>query len=101
MDFDLPPDDHPTRRLVREWVAANPHPTGRQLAEAGYVVPHWPRPWGLEADPIDQLVIDDELAKAGVRRPGQSHRNRMGGADDLPRGHHRAARALPPEDLQR
>lgn len=72
MDFDLPPDDHPTRRVVREWIAANPRPTGKQLAEAGYVVPHWPAPWGLDADPIDQLVIDDELNKAGIRRPNNS-----------------------------
>jgi alkylation response protein AidB-like acyl-CoA dehydrogenase len=69
MDFDLPAEDHPTRRTVREWIAANPSPTGKVLAEAGYVVPHWPRPWGLEADPIDQLVIDDELSRAGIRRP--------------------------------
>ena len=39
------------------------------LAEAGYVVPHWPKPWGLDADPIHQLIIDDELRKAGVNRP--------------------------------
>jgi alkylation response protein AidB-like acyl-CoA dehydrogenase len=39
------------------------------LAEAGYVAPHWPRPWGLDADPVQQLLIDDELARAGVRRP--------------------------------
>jgi alkylation response protein AidB-like acyl-CoA dehydrogenase len=69
MDFDLPGDDHPTRRSVREWIADNPRPSGRTLAEAGYVVPHWPRPWGLDADPIDQLVIDDELSRAGIRRP--------------------------------
>ena len=69
MDFDLPPEDHPTRRSVREWVAANPSPTGKELAEAGYVVPHWPKPWGLEASPIDQLIIDEELSAAGIRRP--------------------------------
>jgi alkylation response protein AidB-like acyl-CoA dehydrogenase len=39
------------------------------LAEAGYVAPHWPEPWGLGADPIHQLVIDDELRRAKVRRP--------------------------------
>jgi len=33
------------------------------------VVPHWPRPWGLDADPIHQLLIDDELTRAGVKRP--------------------------------
>ncbi len=69
MDFDLPPEDHPTRQRVRDWLAANPAPSGRDLAEAGYVVPHWPAPFGLDADPIDQLVIDDELSRAGVRRP--------------------------------
>src|SRR3546814_5859150 len=36
---------------------------------AGYVAPHWPAPWGLDADPIQQLVIDDELKRAGVHRP--------------------------------
>ena len=70
MDFDLPPDDDPRRLAVRSWLAANPSPTGRQLAEAGYVAPHWPKPWGLDADPIHQIIIDDELRRAGVRRPG-------------------------------
>jgi len=69
MDFDLPPDDHPARRRVRDWIAANPSPSGRELADAGYVVPHWPAPWGLDADPIEQIVIDEELAAAGIRRP--------------------------------
>ena len=54
---------------MRQWLAANPQPAGRELAEAGYVAPHWPRPWGLDADPIHQLVIDDELRRAGVARP--------------------------------
>jgi len=69
MDFDLPPEDDPRRVAVRDWLADHPNPTGRQLAEAGYVVPHWPKPWGLEADPIHQLIIDDELRRAGVSRP--------------------------------
>jgi alkylation response protein AidB-like acyl-CoA dehydrogenase len=69
MDFDLPPDDHPARKAVRDWIAENPDPNGKELAEAGYVVSHWPAPWGLDADPIDQLAIDDELARAGIRRP--------------------------------
>jgi alkylation response protein AidB-like acyl-CoA dehydrogenase len=69
VDFDLPGDDDPRRIAVREWLAANPSPTGRQLAEGGYVVPHWPRPWGLEADPIHQLIIEDELRRSGIQRP--------------------------------
>ena len=69
MDFDLPGEDDPRRAAVREWLTAHPRPPGRQLAEVGYVAPHWPRPWGLDADPIHQLIIDDELRRAGVMRP--------------------------------
>ena len=69
MDFQLPAEDDPRRLAIREWLAANPSPTGRQLAEAGYVAPHWPAPWGLGADPIHQIIIDDELHRAKVRRP--------------------------------
>jgi len=69
MDFQLPAEDDPRRLAIREWLTANPTPTGRQLAEAGYVAPHWPAPWGLGADAIHQLIIDDELHRAKVRRP--------------------------------
>jgi alkylation response protein AidB-like acyl-CoA dehydrogenase len=69
VDFELPPDDDPRRRGVRGWLAEHPAPSGRDLAEAGLVAPHWPKPWGVEADPVHQLVIDDELRAAGVRRP--------------------------------
>jgi alkylation response protein AidB-like acyl-CoA dehydrogenase len=68
-DLDLPGDDDPRRAELRAWLAAHPAPTGRELAEAGLVAPHWPRPWGLDADPVHQLVVDDELRRAGVRRP--------------------------------
>ena len=69
MDLGLPGDDDPRRRRVRDWLAQHPHPSGRQLAEAGYVVPHWAAPYGLDADPVTQLVIDEELKTARVGRP--------------------------------
>jgi 3-oxochol-4-en-24-oyl-CoA dehydrogenase len=69
VDFELPADDDPRRTSVRTWLSEHPHPSGRALAEAGLVAPHWPEPWGRGADPVHQLVIDDELARAGVRRP--------------------------------
>lgn len=72
MDFDLPAQDDPRRLAVRQWLADHPTPSGRELAEAGYVAPHWPKPWGLEADPIHQIIIDDELTKARVRRPSNA-----------------------------
>ena len=69
MDFDLPADDDPRRVAVRRCLSEHPNPSGKQLAEAGYVVPHWPRPWGLEADGLHQFVIDEELAAARIKRP--------------------------------
>lgn len=69
MDFDLPAEDDPRRLALREWLGANPTPTPDQLLEAGLIVPHWPEPYGLDADPIHQIIIDDELRRAGVRRP--------------------------------
>jgi alkylation response protein AidB-like acyl-CoA dehydrogenase len=69
VDFDLPADDDPRRLAVRAWLAEHPDPDGEALAAAGYTAAHWPEPWGLGADPIHQLIIDDELRAAGVRRP--------------------------------
>ncbi|WP_207545733.1 acyl-CoA dehydrogenase family protein, partial [Mycobacterium intracellulare] len=39
------------------------------LAEAGLQAPHWPKPYGRAASPAEQLLIDQELAAAGVERP--------------------------------
>ncbi|OBH57296.1 acyl-CoA dehydrogenase [Mycobacterium sp. E2479] len=39
------------------------------LADAGLQAPHWPAPYGRGAGPAEQLLIDQELAAAGVVRP--------------------------------
>ncbi len=36
------------------------------MADAGLLAPHWPAPWGVDAGPLKQLIIDEEFAK----RPG-------------------------------
>ncbi|MFN5840109.1 MAG: acyl-CoA dehydrogenase family protein, partial [Acidimicrobiaceae bacterium] len=69
MDELLPGHDDPRRVAVRQWIAQHPSPTNRELAESGYVAPHWPAPYGLGADPIHQLIIDDEFARAKLARP--------------------------------
>ncbi|HZZ90656.1 MAG TPA: acyl-CoA dehydrogenase family protein [Caulobacteraceae bacterium] len=69
MDFELPSEDDPRRREVRAWFAAKGRPTGRDLAEAGYAAPHWPRPWGLAADAETQLIVDEEMKRAKVTAP--------------------------------
>lgn len=74
MDFELPGHDDPRRMQIREWLAAHPQPSGQELAEAGWVAPHWPEPWGVGADPVFQLIIDEELKSAGVSIP----RNQIG-----------------------
>ncbi|HLI42998.1 MAG TPA: acyl-CoA dehydrogenase family protein [Acidimicrobiales bacterium] len=69
MDLTLPDERDERRARVRRFLEQHPTPSGRELAEAGYVAPHWPRPWGLDADPVEQLIVDEELRRAGVRRP--------------------------------
>ena len=69
MDVDLPAEDDPRRVEVRAWFAEHPAPSPQELVDAGYVVPHWPKPYGLDADPALQLIIEDEMKRAGVSKP--------------------------------
>lgn len=39
------------------------------LAESKLMAPHWPKPYGRDATPAEQLVIDQELEAGGVVRP--------------------------------
>jgi len=65
----LPGDDDPRRVAVREWISQHSNPSAEELALAGYVAPHWPRPYGLGADALNQLIIDQELQRANISRP--------------------------------
>ena len=67
--LDLPGDDDPRRQELRAWFAANPDPTPVQLRDRGLVVPHWPEPWGLDAEPVHQLIIEEEMKRAGAKKP--------------------------------
>ncbi|MGE0828844.1 MAG: acyl-CoA dehydrogenase family protein [Hyphomonadaceae bacterium] len=69
MNVDLPGEDDPRRIEVRAWFEAHPNPTYRDLAEVGYTAPHWPKPWGLGADPELQIIIDEEIERAGLILP--------------------------------
>ncbi len=59
----------------REFVASEapggafPPDWNSRLARAGYVVPHWPEPWGLDATPADQLEIDEAMRDLRVPKP--------------------------------
>ena len=39
------------------------------MVDEGYLVPHWPRPWGRSASALEQLVIDEEFGRVQVARP--------------------------------
>ena len=71
---DLPPEAEPIRTAVREVIdrVRDLDETARRkaLVESGYVMPHWPKPWGRDASAIEQLVIEQEFAAAGIKRPG-------------------------------
>ena len=57
-------------RIVASAVSAMPSADRREgLAEVGYVAPAWPPPYGVSASPAAQLIIDEELARAGLARP--------------------------------
>ena len=71
--IELPPEAEPIRDEVRAFarsIADLPADVQRdRLIETGYVMPHWPKPYGREAGPIEQLVIEQEFGDAGVTRP--------------------------------
>lgn len=73
---ELPPEAESVRAEVRAFVerveALPAEEQRRALVDAGYAVPHWPKPWGREAGAVEQLVIEQEFAAAGIRRPAYS-----------------------------
>jgi alkylation response protein AidB-like acyl-CoA dehydrogenase len=59
------------RALVAEHAPTGVFPPGWSgvVARSGYVAPHWPAPWGLDADPIEQIAIDEAMRELKVPRP--------------------------------
>src|SRR6476646_1737116 len=70
---ELPPEAERYRAEVREFITRYPSlPADQQLGaflDSGYALAHWPKPWGRAASAVEQLVIDEELGAAGVKRP--------------------------------
>lgn len=69
----LPPEAEPMREEVRAFAGrVKELPEPEQLAafvEAGYAVPHWPKPFGREAGAVEQIVVEQELKAAGLKKP--------------------------------
>ena len=74
LTVDLPPEAETVRAEVTvlvERIVAVDDPTERHraLADHGLLAPHWPAPWGRDAGAVEQLVIDQVCAEAGLKRP--------------------------------
>jgi alkylation response protein AidB-like acyl-CoA dehydrogenase len=70
--FQLPPEAESIRAEVApliDAVAVLPVDQRRaRLVASGLAQPHWPRPWGRAASALEQIVIDEEMTRAGVDR---------------------------------
>lgn len=71
--LDLPPEAEELRTRIHadaaELAALDKQAQRDKLIATGYVMPHWPKPWGLAADAVEQLVIEEEFKAAGIKRP--------------------------------
>ncbi|MFI7194340.1 acyl-CoA dehydrogenase [Nocardia nova] len=71
---DLPPEADEFRSaaaaFVTELNAAPESERRRMLVDSGYLMPHWRKPFGREAGPIEQLVIDEEFAEVDMPNLG-------------------------------
>ncbi|MGW8728979.1 acyl-CoA dehydrogenase [Streptomyces sp. NPDC055808] len=72
--MELPPEAEnfraPARAVIDTARGLDPGAARRSLAPTGYAAPHLPAPFGLGAGPVQQLVIQDELRRAGVKVAG-------------------------------
>ena len=70
---DLPPEAEAVRSEVRSFIEGMKDSSEPEkldaLIESGYSMPHWPEPYGRDAGAVEQLVIEEEFAAAGVERP--------------------------------
>ena len=71
--IDLPPEAEAFRTEVRAFIeriqGLDANAQRDAMIETGYAMPHWPKPWGREAGAVEQLVIEQELSAAGIKKP--------------------------------
>jgi 3-oxochol-4-en-24-oyl-CoA dehydrogenase len=70
---ELPPEAEAIRDEVRAFAERiadlSPDQQRTELIESGYVMPHWPKPYGRAAGAVEQLVVEQEFKAHGVSRP--------------------------------
>lgn len=74
--LDLPPEAEQLRTAIRadaaEIATLDGDAQRDKLIETGYIMPHWPKPWGRAANAVEQLVTDEEFTAAGIKGPDYS-----------------------------
>jgi alkylation response protein AidB-like acyl-CoA dehydrogenase len=74
LGVELPPEAERLHHELTPIVASiaaleDPAEQRRALADEGLLTPHWPSPFGRDAGPVEQLVIDQVCDEVGLRRP--------------------------------
>ncbi|WP_067679776.1 acyl-CoA dehydrogenase [Nocardia miyunensis] len=61
--------DNPYPGKIGDHDATNTGPRRTLLADSGLVSPPMPAPWGIEAGPLEQLILQDEYDRHGITQP--------------------------------
>ncbi|OBK15605.1 acyl-CoA dehydrogenase, partial [Mycobacterium asiaticum] len=73
VNIDLDPETEELRAAIRGEVDAlkkmDRPARAVAIAEAGWVLPYLPKPWGRASDPVEQIIIAQEFASGRVKRP--------------------------------
>jgi alkylation response protein AidB-like acyl-CoA dehydrogenase len=73
VDIDLDPETEALRAEIRAEVTALKaiprEERNTAIAEAGWVQPHLPKPWGRASSPVEQIIISQEFSSGRVKRP--------------------------------
>ena len=69
--LELDADSQPLRERIRAEIAelATAEDRAARMGDEGWTVPHFPKPWGREAGPVEQILIQQELRAAKVKAP--------------------------------
>ncbi|QFG20061.1 acyl-CoA dehydrogenase [Actinomadura sp. WMMB 499] len=72
--LELDADAQPTRERIQAEIAElakieDKTERNARMGDDGWTVPHFPKPWGRAAGPVEQVLIQQELKAAGVKAP--------------------------------
>jgi alkylation response protein AidB-like acyl-CoA dehydrogenase len=74
VEVELDEDTEPLRRRMRSEVATlaaieDQNERWTTMGDGGWAAPHLPAPWGKDASPLEQVLIQQELRAAAVKGP--------------------------------